>query len=82
MIKNEVSANEVYNMDEMGINFEFITSKIVAPIGEKNVHYKTGGKEKLRTTVIFLVKYGMQPGDRLPKPFIIFKGSPKGPLSR
>jgi hypothetical protein len=82
MNEEGIAPEDVYNMDETGVNFELTPSKIVAFKGETNVHYKTGGKDKLRATVILLVRYGWTEGQQLPKPFIIFRGSPTGPLAR
>jgi hypothetical protein len=81
MAENEISLDEVWNMDQVGVMFELVPDKIVAPSGDKNIQVKKAGKDKIRATVIFLVGYSLDLTPKKSKPFVIFKGKPEGRLA-
>ncbi|KAG6617103.1 NPP1 protein [Phytophthora cinnamomi] len=68
----ELKISKVYNADQTGVNYEYVPTQTVSPLGAKTVWVRCAGKTKERVTVMLL---GDNEGTKL-DPFLIFKTKP------
>ena len=72
IIDNNIQEENIFNMDQQGLNYENLPKTTIKVIGSQKVPLATSGGEKKRVTILSLVSYS---GVKYQQ-FVIFKGAP------